>query len=65
MLGSPGLHRAGVAAGALALPKVTAGSVGCSPHPLLLLGGLPHAAVPLSTRVDGEGGSPQEFSAFE
>ena len=64
-LGSPGLHRAGAAAGALALPNVSAGSVGWSPHPLPLLGGLPHAAVPLSTRVDGDDDSPQEFSAFE
>lgn len=64
-LGSPGLHRAGAAVGALALPNVSAGSVGWSPHPLPLLGGLPHAAVPLSTRVDGDDDSPQEFSAFE
>lgn len=60
----PGLHRAGAAAGA-ALPNGTAGSAGWSPHPLPLLGGLPHAAVPLSTRADGEAGSPQEFSALE
>lgn len=65
MLGLPGLHRAGVAVGAPARPNVTAGSAGGSPHPLLPLGGLPHAAVPLSTRVEGEDGSPQEFSAFE
>lgn len=61
----PGLHRAGAVAGTPALPNATAGSPGCSPHPLPLLGGLPHAAVPLSTRVDGEDGSPHEFSAFE
>lgn len=65
MLVLPGLHRAGAVAGAPALPNVTAGSVGWSPHPLPLLGGLPQAAVPLSTRVEGEAGSPQEFSAFE
>jgi len=54
-----------VGAGALALPNVTGGSAGWSPHPLPLLGGLPHAAVPLSTRAEGEDGSPQELSAFE
>lgn len=60
----PGLHRAGAAAGALALPNGTTGSAGWS-HPLPLLGGFPHAAVPLSTRGDGEDGSPHEFSALE
>lgn len=55
----PGLHRAGAVAGTPALPNGMAGSAGWSPHPLPLLGGLPHAAVPLSTRVEGEAGSPQ------
>ena len=62
--GSPGLHRAGAAVGAPALAKVTVGSGGWSPHPLPLLGGLPQAAVPLSTRAGGGDVAPQELSAF-
>lgn len=61
---SPGLHSAGAAAGALALPYVPADSAELSPHPVPLLGGFPHAEVPLSTAAEGEEGSPHEASGF-
>lgn len=61
----PGLHSAGAAAGAFVLPYVPADSAGLSPHPVPLLGGFPHAEVPLSTAAEGDDGSPQEASVFE
>lgn len=60
----PGLHSAGAAAGAFVLPYVPADSAGLSPHPVPLLGGFPHAEVPLSTAAEGDDGSPQEASVF-
>lgn len=60
----PGLHSAGAAAGVFVLPYVPAGSAGFSPHPVPLLGGFPHAEVPLSTAAEGDDGSPHEASVL-